>query len=89
MRYDKLIIYIDILAKRDHIDAASKKPATKKAAKKTQVGFEESLWDAANKLRSNSENLLLNIRQIVEQVCGQVKQTVNTSMLQTYWQIAA
>ena len=56
MRYDKLIIYIDILAKRDHMDAASKKPATKKAAKKTQVGFEESLWDAANKLRGSVES---------------------------------
>ena len=56
MRYDKPIIYIDILAKRDHMDAASKKPATKKAAKKTQVGFEESLWDAANKLRGSVES---------------------------------
>ena len=56
MRYDKLIIYIDILAKRDHMDAASKKPATKKATKKTQVGFEESLWDAANKLRGSVES---------------------------------
>lgn len=54
--YDKPIIYIDILAKRDHMDAASKKPATKKAAKKTQVGFEESLWDAANKLRGSVES---------------------------------
>lgn len=56
MRYDKPIIYIDILAKRDHMDAASKKPATKKGAKKTQVGFEESLWDAANKLRGSVES---------------------------------
>ena len=56
MRYDKPIIYIDILAKRDHMDAASKKPATKKAIKKTQVGFEESLWDAANKLRGSVES---------------------------------
>lgn len=56
MRYDKPIIYIDILAKRNHMDAASKKPATKKAAKKTQVGFEESLWDAANKLRGSVES---------------------------------
>lgn len=56
MRYDKPINYIDILAKRDHMDAASKKPATKKAAKKTQVGFEESLWDAANKLRGSVES---------------------------------
>ncbi|MBB1470392.1 N-6 DNA methylase [Pseudoalteromonas sp. SG41-5] len=38
------------------MDAASKKPATKKAAKKTQVGFEESLWDAANKLRGSVES---------------------------------
>lgn len=56
MRFDKPTIYIDILAKRDHMDAASKKPATKKAAKKTQVGFEESLWDAANKLRGSVES---------------------------------
>lgn len=56
MRYDKPIIYIDILAKRDHMDAASKKPAPKKATKKTQVGFEESLWDAANKLRGSVES---------------------------------
>ncbi len=56
MRYDKPIIYIDILAKRNHMDAASKKPATKKAAKKTQVGFEEFLWDAANKLRGSVES---------------------------------
>lgn len=56
MRYDKPIIYIDILAKRDHMDAASKKPATIKATKKTQVGFEESLWDAANKLRGSVES---------------------------------
>ena len=32
------------------------KPAPKKAAKKTQVGFEESLWDAANKLRGSVES---------------------------------
>ncbi|ATG79498.1 type I restriction-modification system subunit M [Pseudoalteromonas sp. 1_2015MBL_MicDiv] len=36
------------------------KPATKKVAKKTtkqaQVGFEESLWDAANKLRGSVES---------------------------------
>ena len=38
------------------MDAASKKPATKKATKKTQVGFEESLWDAANKLRGSVES---------------------------------
>lgn len=56
MRYDKPIIYIDILAKRDHMDAASKKPATKKTTKKAQVGFEESLWDAANKLRGSVES---------------------------------
>ena len=56
MRFDKPTIYIDILANRDHMDAASKKPATKKAAKKTQVGFEESLWDAANKLRGSVES---------------------------------
>ncbi|CAM2834739.1 class I SAM-dependent DNA methyltransferase [Pseudoalteromonas distincta] len=38
------------------MDAASKKPAPKKVAKKTQVGFEESLWDAANKLRGSVES---------------------------------
>ena len=38
------------------MDAASKKPATKKTTKKAQVGFEESLWDAANKLRGSVES---------------------------------
>ncbi|MBE0458244.1 PDDEXK nuclease domain-containing protein [Pseudoalteromonas sp. KG3] len=34
-----------------------------------------------------NELLLVDIRRIVEQARGQVKQTVNTAMLQAYWQI--
>ncbi len=36
---------------------------------------------------TQNEGLLLNIRHIVEQARGQIKQTVNTAMLQAYWQI--
>ncbi|MDN3476498.1 PDDEXK nuclease domain-containing protein [Pseudoalteromonas sp. APC 3355] len=36
---------------------------------------------------TQNEHLLVDIKRIVEQVRGQVKQTVNTAMLQAYWQI--
>lgn len=36
---------------------------------------------------TQNEHLLVDIRRIVEQARGQVKQTVNTAMLQAYWQI--
>jgi len=36
---------------------------------------------------TQNELLLVDIRRIVEQARGQVKQTVNTAMLQAYWQI--
>lgn len=36
---------------------------------------------------TQNQHLLVDIRRIVEQARGQVKQTVNTAMLQAYWQI--
>ena len=40
----------------------------------------------ANNLSANHQ-LLLDIKQIVEQARGQVKQTVNSAMVQAYWHI--
>lgn len=71
MRYDNLIICIDIFPRRGSLDSASKKHTTQKNSPST----------------SNNSALLNDIKSVIVEARAHVRQAVNNTMVHAYWQI--